>query len=225
MRLILFDCDGTLVDAAATIVAAFQLAFSTEGLEAPEPAAIRHTIGLPLVDSALALRPDLSARQAVMVAENYRTAVRAMRAHQGHAEPLYEDMARVVAELAGTDVLGIVTGKGRPGLGRTLIQHGLERFFTVTFTADDGPGKPNPWMVEEAMRQTGFAPSECIVVGDTAFDMGMARAAGVRALGVTWGYHREEELKASGADAICDMPGRLVAAIDAVLPRRQNPAP
>lgn len=225
MRLVLFDCDGTLVDAAATIVAAFQLAFHAEGLEAPEPMAIRHTVGLPLVDSALALRPDLSPRQAVSVAESYRAAAKVMRAQAGHSEPLYEGIRAVLDGLEGDDtVLGIVTGKGRPGLTRVLTEHALERRFTVTVTADDGPGKPNPWMVEEALRRTGMDGADCLVVGDTSYDMEMAKRAGVASLGVSWGYHRPEELQLAGARAICDSPFRLLAAIDAVLPRRPGTA-
>jgi phosphoglycolate phosphatase len=69
-------------------------------------------------------------------------------------------------------------------------------------TSDDAPSKPHPGMVLAAMRETGAAPQETVVVGDTVFDLEMARAAGARAIGVAWGYHPASALRAAGADAM-----------------------
>jgi len=80
-------------------------------------------------------------------------------------------------------------------------------------TADDGPGKPHPAMLQRAMAETGAAPAETVLIGDTSFDMEMAVNASVPGLGVSWGYHAPEELSASGAAAIiesfAELPLRL----------------
>ncbi|MCH8283758.1 MAG: HAD-IA family hydrolase [Chloroflexi bacterium] len=110
-------------------------------------------------------------------------------------------------------LLSIATGKARRGLDHMLDSHGLRRLFTGTQTADDAPSKPHPGMVLNCLAATGVAAAEAVVVGDTEFDMAMARAAGVRAVGVDWGYHSTERLRRGGAERIVSD----FAALDAVL--------
>jgi phosphoglycolate phosphatase len=64
-------------------------------------------------------------------------------------------------------------------------------------------------MIETAMAEAGAAPETTIMIGDTSYDMAMAKAAGVRAIGVSWGYHPREELLAAGADYIADHPSDI----------------
>ena len=97
-------------------------------------------------------------------------------------------------------LLGIATGKARRGLLTTLERHGLSNRFITLQTVDSNPGKPHPAMLLRAMAETGVDPSATVVVGDTVYDMEMARRAGVRAVGVAWGYHTPDELEATGAD-------------------------
>jgi phosphoglycolate phosphatase len=101
-------------------------------------------------------------------------------------------------------LLGIATGKARRGLLATLERHGLGSRFVTLQTADSNPGKPHPAMLLRAMAETGADPDRTVLVGDTSYDMEMARRAGARAVGVAWGYHDRRELEAAGADRIVE---------------------
>jgi phosphoglycolate phosphatase len=201
-RLVLFDFDGTLVDSQHSIVAAFRQACRAHGLAEVDPTTIRRHIGLPLVEAVAANLPEAHRVLAPAVAESYKQAHRALAREAGH-DPLFPGAFDAVAALkrAGA-LLGIATGKGRRGLTATLEKRGLSGQFDVLRSADDGPGKPDPWMVRSALDELGLAPGDAVVVGDTSFDMRMAGNAGVLGIGVAWGYHGEAELAASGAAEI-----------------------
>ena len=86
-------------------------------------------------------------------------------------------------------------------------------------TPDNAPGKPDPGMVLQAMAETGARPETTLVIGDTTFDMEMAREARVGALGVAWGYHPAEALLAPGAGAVAGDVAALAGLIDTGLGR------
>jgi len=88
----------------------------------------------------------------------------------------------------------------------------------VLKSADDGPGKPAPDLMLDAMSETGVTPAQALMVGDTSFDIMMAKAAGARAVGVAWGYQTVDELHDSGADAIADTHEDLRAILNAFRP-------
>jgi phosphoglycolate phosphatase len=200
--LIVFDCDGTLVDSQRLIVEAARQTLLAHGREPFAAGAIRTVIGLSL-DLALAkLVPDADAATIASLVGTYRESWRALRA-QGVREPLFPRAREVLAALDRRGhLLGIATGKSRPGLIDVLDHHGLTTLFVSLQTADRHPSKPHPSMLEAAMRETGSEPADTLMVGDTGFDMEMARAAGVRAIGVAWGYHPTALLEAAGAETI-----------------------
>src|SRR5690606_6858070 len=105
--------------------------------------------------------------------------------------------------------LGVATGKSDRGLKGCLMTHGVFDLFDTLQTADRHPSKPHPSMLETAMAEAGAAPAETVMIGDTAYDMAMARAVGVRAIGVAWGYHAADELLAAGAEAVAETPAEL----------------
>ena len=120
-------------------------------------------------------------------------------------EPLFPGALATLVELDRQGrLLGVATGKSRPGLLSVLDHHGLTSLFASLQTADRHPSKPHPAMLEAAMRETGSAPGETLMVGDTSYDMAMARAAGVGAIGVAWGYHPAASLVAAGATTILE---------------------
>ena len=129
-------------------------------------------------------------------------------------EPLYDGLIAALDALASAGwLLGVATGKSDRGLAHVLAHHGLSARFVTLQTADRHPSKPHPSMLHEAMAQAGADPHMTAMIGDTSYDMEMARAAGVRAVGVTWGYHDAAQLWAAGADAVvhdyADVPGTL----------------
>lgn len=203
LRLALFDFDGTLADSTGAIVEMFVSSFAQVGLDSPPIEKIRATIGLPLAQSVAVLFPDLGKEQVAGAVEAYLAEYEARhRPGKPIIAPLFEGAAKSIAEMEKSMVLGIATGKSRRGLNQSLASLGIERRFVVTKTADDGPAKPNPAIALEAMAETGVDPSNTVVIGDTVYDMEMAKSAGAAAIGVSWGMHPEHELRRAGADRL-----------------------
>lgn len=216
-RLVIFDCDGTLVDSQHHIVAAMHTAFAAQGLTLPQAEMIRRTVGLPLAVAIESLLPAGAAIAAVV--EAYKTAAIAQRLDPDHCEPLFPGLVQALDRLeADGFLLGIATGKARRGLDFTLATHGLTgRFVTLQTNDVVAIGKPAPDMVLQAMAETGAVPASTIVVGDTTYDMEMARNAGVAAIGVAWGYHEEEVLRAAGASRIINSFAELPDVVGEVM--------
>lgn len=217
-RLAVFDCDGTLVDSQGIIVAAMTAAFEAEGLAAPDARCIRQAVGLPLVEALLRLAPaEGSPRR---LADRYRDAYGDRFGRPEFQEPLFAGAAAALdaLERAGY-LLGIATGKGRRGLVRLLDRHGLTARFATLQTADDGPGKPSPDMLLRAMAETAAAPGATVMIGDTTYDMHMARNAGVASIAVAWGYHDTAELIAAGATELAGDFAALPALVDRMVLR------
>lgn len=222
--LLIFDVDGTLVDSQAMICAAMERAFRAHGLCAPLPAEIRGIIGLSLETAVARLCGAMPDAPIGLMVEAYKAAFFDLRASTGRHEPLFPGALDVLDALAGRGdvVLGLATGKSRRGVRAVLDLHGLHGRFATVQTADGNPSKPDPGMVLAAMAETGIGPDRTLVVGDTTFDIEMARAAGARALGVSWGYYPPPALLAAGAEALLDSYDDLLPAFGALFP---EPAP
>jgi phosphoglycolate phosphatase len=210
MRLAVFDCDGTLVDSHAGIIRIMGAAFTAEGHPTPTDLAVRRTIGLPLAEAIALLAPGADSARVRRLTEGYRDIARTVQQQADYPDPLFEGARETLDRLARSGwMLAVATGKGRRGLLATLSRHDMLEHFLSLHTADDGPGKPDPTMLRNAMAFAGAAPADTVMIGDTSFDMRMAANAGVRGLGVAWGYHPREELLASGAHAIADTYAHL----------------
>ena len=206
MRLIVFDCDGTLVDSQHLIVEAMSRAFLGHGLTPPPADAVRQVVGLSLAEAVAGLAPALSFDRCAAIAESYKEAFRALRRDRPDLiEPMFDGARGVLVELDRRGhLLAIATGKSRRGLAAVLAHHEIDRLFVSLQTADHHPSKPHPAMLDQAMAETGSRPDETIFVGDTTFDVAMALAAGVRPIGVAWGYHPVLALRHAGAEHILE---------------------
>lgn len=198
--LVLFDCDGTLVDSQHMIVAAMHGAYAMNGRTPPERERILSIVGLSLPEAFTNLAEGEEGYPVMAMAEAYRTSFMQLR-DANPPEPMFPHARDVLSALRARDdvLLGMVTGKARRGVDRVLDAHDMVGWFDTIQTADDAPSKPHPAMVLQAMQELGAEPSRTIVVGDTAFDMAMARSARAGALGVSWGYHPVEDLRTAGA--------------------------
>jgi phosphoglycolate phosphatase len=218
-RLIIFDCDGTLVDSQNAICAAMEHAFTTLELPAPSRREMLGVVGLslPQVFGALAGEQSQSVQDELI--RLYRADFPSKRQGMQLHDPLFAGICEAVAMLAGRDdvVLGMATGKSRRGVARILEREGWVGHFLTIQTADDHPSKPHPSMILRAMAETGVERSFTVMVGDTTYDMEMARNAEVGAVGVAWGYHEPERLSLAGARAIAATGDQLIATIDACL--------
>lgn len=220
IRLAVFDCDGTLVDGQHAIIAAMRESFERAGVQPPEPAAVRRIVGLPLEDAVARLSLELDLALCDKIALGYKQAFQEMRENGGYHEPLFPGAVSILDRLRDTGfTLGVATGKSRQGLRITLERHGLLQHFSTLKTSDDGPGKPSPHMLLSAMSDLGAEPHATVMVGDTVFDVEMAKSAGVAAIGVGWGYHERGELRAAGAAALAESFEELPFLIDGVLGR------
>ncbi len=204
-RLVVFDCDGTLVDSQHAIVACMGAAFAREGHAAPDASAVRRVIGLTLAECVARLGPALDAACQARIVDGYRAQLVTLRQGGDHEEPLFPGARAALDTIAATGAqLGIATGKGRRGLLAVLERHGLAQRFVTMQTGDIAPGKPHPAMLERAMDEAGCTPAETVMIGDTVFDMQMARSAGTLAVGVAWGYHDPAELREAGAHRLVE---------------------
>lgn len=218
-RLAVFDCDGTLVDGQADVCWAMDRAFARAGLPAPDPQVVRRIVGLSLPVAVRQLAPDLAENQTRAVTEFYRSSFRARREEGLLDEPLYDGIADLLHALRDDGwQLAVATGKSDRGLAACLATHGIADLFVSLQTADRHLSKPHPAMLEAALFEAGAAPHEAVMIGDTTFDMLMARSAGVRAIGVNWGYHAPHELLTSGAISVADTAATLAEALEAALP-------
>jgi phosphoglycolate phosphatase len=200
IRLVVFDCDGTLVDSQKLIVECLQGAFDAEGLVPPAPEAIRRIVGLSLVEAVHRLMQGVDLVRAAGIAERYKDVFMRRRLAGAFEEPLFPGTRELLLELQGLGLpMGIATGKNLRGLRHVLATHALEPFFVTLQTADFHPSKPHPSMLQAAMQDVGAGPKETVLVGDTTFDIEMALAVGAMPIGVAWGNHQADELRAAGA--------------------------
>lgn len=214
MRVVIFDVDGTLVDSEGDICAAMSAAFESIGEAAPKRAEVRAIVGLSLPEAMQRLAPDLRSRHSALV-EGYKASYMGLRAEHGAAQssPLFAGAREAIEALHSQDetLLAVATGKSRRGLDKLLEGHGLTSYFISRQVADDHPSKPHPSMLEAVLRDTGLSAEQAVMVGDTSFDMDMARAANIKSIGVGWGYHTPESL---GADRLIESFDELFATID-----------
>lgn len=219
-RLVVFDCDGTLVDSQANIVRAMDSAFLLHGLVPPDPHATRRVVGLSLVQAMQALLPEADAALHGTLAESYKRAFQTLRA-DGHVdEPLFPGIATLLDEIDARGwLLGVATGKSDKGLAHCLRHHGIADRFVTLQTADRHPSKPHPAMLHAAMAEAGATPETTAMIGDTSFDMAMGLAAGAVPVGVTWGYHEADELLEAGAAHVIDTTEALIPLIGRAIHR------
>lgn len=220
LRLAVFDMDGTLIDSQQFIKAAMARGFETTGLAAPSPEQVLSIVGLSLPEAMRALAPGASEAEIVALAAAYKEAFVAIRAETGGEAkaPLYPGAAEALARLGARPelLLGVATGKAKRGLDHTIASFGWERLFQTAHCADGHPSKPHPSMLHACMADTGVEAHAAAMIGDTTFDMRMAKAAGMAAVGVAWGYHAVEDLLEAGADVIVEEFAALDAALEEV---------
>jgi phosphoglycolate phosphatase len=215
-KLVVWDVDGTLVDSRETIFESMQSAFAAAGLPRPLYAAVRQVVGLGLVEGIGVLLPGAEPEVLERAADAYREAFGSRVRQSGYIEPLYDGAAETLDRLRAAGwKIAMATGKSRRGVETIIRMHGWADLFDSTHCSDDGPGKPHPAMVLEAMKALGVRPERTIVVGDTAHDMRMAKAAGAYAQGVSWGFHTADEVQEGGADHIAHDFAELNAQLDA----------
>jgi phosphoglycolate phosphatase len=189
LELVVFDWDGTLMDSTGSIVTAVQRAALAAGLPVPAAADIRGSIGLGLRTALAQAYPDLEPAQAQAFSRAFEAEVAREEAR------LFPGAAAMLAELRSRGLrLAVATGASRRSLDRHLESSGVIELFDATICVDEALSKPNPEMLERLMTRLGIGPRSTAMVGDTVYDLEMARQAGTAGLGVVWGAHPRERL-------------------------------
>ena len=204
VRLVVFDFDGTLVDSRRLIIEAHRVVFDEFGFARPSEDESLGLIGISL-ELVLSRLAGADAPIEKMVAA-YQRWLPLLRADNAYADVPFDgaaDLLTALAERKGV-VLGIATGHVSHAILPALERFGWRSHFRTIQTADKAPSKPHPGMLLQALGEADVRAQDAIMVGDTAFDMEMAQAAGVRGVAVTWGYHRADRLRDTGASRIVD---------------------
>ncbi len=219
MYLIIFDVDGTIVDSQNTIFHGLQVGFEAVGLPMPDRKTALSIVGRSLEEAFADLVGVAHHAKVPAMADAYRTSKIARRGEGLDIDPLYPGAREAIERLSQREdhLLGIATGKALRGVRHMQDIHDLHGRFVTIQTADTSPSKPHPDMILRAMSETGAEPHRTVMIGDTGFDMSMAKAAGAQAIGVTWGYHDHSRLSESGADLIINGYEELDAALSQAL--------
>lgn len=220
LRLVILDVDGTLVDSQAIIVEAQVRTFRAHGLTPPTRERSLSIVGLSLPEAFRVLLDEdgTEGGLSAAMAQTYREVFARLRADATHEEPLYPGVKETLAALSRREdvLLGVATGKSRRGVNHLVAREGWEGLFATIQTADDAPSKPDPGMIRQALAETGVEPRDAAMVGDSTFDMEMARAAGITAIGVSYGFHGVGALRDRGAQAIVDRFSEIVPLLGAL---------
>ena len=191
-ELLVFDWDGTLMDSAGEIVGSMQQAIQDTGLPERTPAQMRELIGLGLNDVLARLFPELDTRKVRARLDDYRRRYGMQRSRA----VLFPSVIATLDVLRDRDfTLAVATGKSRRGLDDALASSGTRHLFQTTRCADESVPKPAPDMLEDILLRTATLPERALMIGDTEFDMAMARAAGMQPAGVSYGAHTVERLR------------------------------
>ena len=210
MKAALFDLDGTVIDSLAGIHATASAVLRERGHAALERAALQALVGAPLESIFATLVPALDDGGCVTYANHYRELYWTVGVPQ---TPLFPGVAQLLSSLGPADVgLAVVTTKRADVAAHVLEATGIARYFRAVVGGDSTPHhKPHPAPALAALEALSAAPASAAVVGDTTFDVLMARAAGCRPIAVGWGYGSRESLEGAGADLIVDTVTQLRA--------------
>ncbi len=206
--LAIFDWDGTLCDSIEHIVSAMQDAAAEQGFEPPPAPAVRNIVGLGLPQALAQLFPAQESADHAQLALAYS---RHFAAPERGPARLYEGAIATLDGLRARGIeLAVATGKSRRGLDRVLSSLGLTDYFDSTRCADETHSKPHPRMLHEIMAARGKSPGDAVMIGDSEYDMDMARQAGVRSVAVSFGVHDSDRLASFGPLAVIDALPQLL---------------
>lgn len=193
-KLLIFDWDGTLADSIGRIVEAMHVASQRSGFDLCDDLAVKGIIGLGLPEAIRTLYPQISDVELVAFRQHYADHYIALEAEPS---PLFDGVVESLAAFRDQGYhLAVATGKARRGLDRVLKSHGWEDYFDITRAADETASKPHPLMLEQILAHCAVRPEQALMVGDSSFDLQMARNAGVPSVAVSYGAQSIDALRA-----------------------------
>jgi phosphoglycolate phosphatase len=206
-ELIIFDWDGTLMDSVGRIVSCMQSAAKAENLAVPTAKQVKNIIGLSLPTAIDVLFPNCSAEIAEHIIQQYKH-------HYVEVDktptPMFANALALLTDLRDRHkILAVATGKARAGLQRVFQLSDTEHFFHTSRCADEALSKPDPQMLQSILAELNISPDKALMIGDTSYDLSMAKRAGVASIGVTYGVHNKTVLSQYDPIAIVDSLAEL----------------
>lgn len=190
--MIIFDWDGTLADSISSIAESIIAACEKAGFDPPPFEKARYIVGLGIKESFEYLCPGILMKDFQKAALKYRDEFIEREKNIN----LFKGIKEGLVKLQETGVLlAVATGKSRAGLDRSIKHSGTGNFFHITRTADETQAKPDPLMLKEIINSLEVRKEECVMIGDTVFDLQMAQNAGIDSIAVTYGAHSKEKIK------------------------------
>jgi len=200
-KLIIFDWDGTLMDSVNKIVTSMQKTALSAQLVVPSAHEVQQIIGLSLPVAIAKLFPDISQKQCLLLTQEYKR----QYAVNTTPTPLFDGATELLSALQNENkLLAIATGKGRSGLQGVLDATQTQMYFHASRTSDDAKSKPHPEMLNSLLDELNVAKEDAVMIGDTSHHLAMAQSAGIDSVGVTFGVHCCDVLKAFEPKAIVD---------------------
>jgi len=195
---IVFDLDGTLADSSSCIIDAAHHVGKVLNRPAVQDNDIREKIGQPL-DLLLSSLFDLEEQSVLQACKLYSAEYLRLAAS---TECLFPETMSLIKTLHNAPFkLAIATGKSQNGANNSTKRLGLAPWFDSIHGILPGtPGKPDPAVLVRAMNALGAAPQDSIMVGDTVFDLELAKKVGVKTAAVSWGVHSVEKLEQLSPD-------------------------
>lgn len=210
-KCVIFDWDGTLNNSSSTIVSNMQDATEILNLTPPSDEAILKLVGLNLSTIFPILYPERDAKAYQKMVDTF---VEISLANQ-HKETLFDGALDVLKMLHQEGLkLAVATGKSRRGLNTVFKRNPhFHDLFITTRTGDETASKPSPLMLEEILDELQLDVSEAVMIGDTTFDLKMARTIEMDSIGVSYGVHTPAQLKTESPLTIIDSISELIPAI------------
>jgi phosphoglycolate phosphatase len=193
-KLLIFDWDGTLANSIGRIVESMHIASDRTGFARRDDFAVKGIIGLGLPEAIRSLYPEIADDELSVFRQHYADHYIALEAEPS---PLFDGVADTLQALREEGYhLAVATGKARRGLDRVLKSHGWDDYFDITRAADETASKPHPLMLEQILAHCNVRPEQALMVGDSSFDLQMARNAGMGSVAVSYGAQTIEALRA-----------------------------
>lgn len=206
-KLVIFDWDGTLMDSADKIINCMQIAAKHCDMPVPSADAVSHIIGIslkPAIKQLFGIDDDALAERLVLAYKE------AFVSHDATPCPLFNGVEDLLSALkAKGATLAVATGKARRGLDRAWSQTETGHFFSASRCADDAQSKPSPDMLLQILDELNISAHDAVMIGDTTYDMQMAKSIGMRRIGVSYGVHAQVHLEALAPETIVHSIGEL----------------
>jgi len=192
-KLLIFDWDGTLADSIGRIVESMRAAARLAELPVRDDFSIKGIIGLGLPEAIRTLYPDITANGMLELRQHYADHYTALDVNPS---PLFEGVLESIEAFRAHGYhLAVATGKARRGLDRVLKANDWLDYFDITRAADETASKPDPLMLHEIIQHCDVRPEQALMVGDSSFDLLMARNAGIDSVAVGYGAQSLDSLR------------------------------